>query len=228
MDEQDKTPAEPVQTEQSTQPALPLKPVKPPKPLSKRKQKQLDKKREGWAERKQAQRDREKAAAEASQALVTTELSDKEIRNVFSGEGIKNVNVINQCVANGIERARELNITLALPYWQEGFGTQLSIDEIGGRSEVLSVRELYALWHFTASGLRILGIDVDFQGWLQLRDRARKDLYWLACTALKIPLVEEVHRPITEDFYPHLNARRHVHVELHADGYARGYSTARR
>ena len=131
----------------------------------------------------------------------------------------KSNNVIDQCIRFGAQTAHDLGLTANQMYWSLGAARirecqqadeNISFTEIENgsarRSEVLSRRELYALFSFATAGRKILGTELSFQVWLDMRDRGRKDLFWLACDVLKIPLVEEVHREITENFYPKLDA----------------------
>jgi hypothetical protein len=152
---------------------------------------------------KRNERERKKKIEEANQPQT-----DRTALNILRDTrwNLSNRNVIDQCVENGTERAHELNLVPSVSYWLEGSDAEHSIDVIGGRSEVLSMRDLWALYSFTARGLKVLGTEISFEDWLNLRDRARKDLYWLAETVLQIPLVEEVHRPIIDLIYPSLNA----------------------
>ena len=135
-----------------------------------------------------------------------TAQSDKAVTNIFrEAWGLSNKNVIEQCIANGKERAHDLNVSADMNYWLDGSEAEHKIDVIGGRSEVLSMRDLWALYCFTARGLKVLGVELSFEQWLDLRDRARKDLWFLACDILGIRLVEEVHREIIDLIYPSLN-----------------------
>ena len=152
---------------------------------------------------KRNERERKKKIEEANQPQT-----DRVAFNILRDTpwSLSNRNVIEQSVENGIERAHELNLIPSVAYWLDGSDAEYKIDVIGGRSEVLSMRDLWALYSFTARGLKVLGTEISFEEWLNLRDRARKDLYWLAETVLEIPLVEEVHRPIIDLIYPSLNA----------------------
>src|SRR5580704_2323791 len=142
----------------------------------------------------------------ARDKVANKPISAVEQTSILKGDWkIRNANVLKQCLENGLERANELGVAPSRPYWLEGSTSPLITDEIGGRSEVLSMRELYALYCFTARGLKVLGVELSFEEWLNLRDRCRKDLWFLAVEVLGIRLVEEVHREIIENIYPHFN-----------------------
>ena len=130
----------------------------------------------------------------------------KQIQSVYKNIWqIRNTNVASQCIENGAERAHELGVSPTLPFWKDGVDDPFATDELGGRSEVLTGRDLCALYYATCKGLPVMGQFVDSQQWLTLRDRARKDLWWLAVDVLAIPLVESVHRELTEEFFPKLD-----------------------
>ena len=83
MDEQNETvpPDQPV-IEQSAQPA----PQSKPKKITKRQLAEQEKQRKKWAERKQAQRDREKASEQEAISATTEVLNDKAAKALIVSE----------------------------------------------------------------------------------------------------------------------------------------------
>jgi phage terminase large subunit-like protein len=67
------------------------------------------------------------------------------------------------------------------------------------RSEALSDSQLKALYQFFVYGHAILNMDVSFDHWLELRDRARKDLFWLG-SVLGWLWYKHVHQQICDFF----------------------------
>jgi hypothetical protein len=149
----------------------------------------------------------EQAAEVARRAALAQPQKDDAISDIFRTApwSLSNPNVIAQCIATGRDRAFVLGVAPSVTYWQEGSDDPHISDELGGRSEILTFKELRALYQFTAAGLKVLGAEISFEQWLDLRDKARKDLWWLATEVLRIPLLP-FHLDLCERFYPRLNA----------------------
>lgn len=76
------------------------------------------------------------------------------------------------------------------------------VDSTGPRfkSESWSTKQLEALYEVFVYGHKILGQEVTFIDWLKLRDKARKDLFWLGTGPLHKNWVSRVHQPICDFF----------------------------
>lgn len=69
------------------------------------------------------------------------------------------------------------------------------------KSELLSEAKLHVWFEERVEGSTIFGKEVSYDEWLELRDRARKDLFWLAKDVLGwTKLVERVHKPVCDFF----------------------------
>lgn len=74
-------------------------------------------------------------------------------------------------------------------------------EEYYHKSEARSRVALYNIYLERAAGKKILGEVVTFDQWLDLRDRARKDLFFLASELLGFKKLErEVHQPVCDMF----------------------------
>jgi hypothetical protein len=139
-----------------------------------------------------------------------------EARDALILDGVRDVNYQNQIIEEIPETCRDLGIPDNLFVYRHGVQSRIQAQQgnfepktyegWGGRSETSYVQEQFRLYDGMMTGRKLFGKKTDFSSWLDYRDRDRKDLWFIAKDELGIPLVENVHRVITEDFYPKLNA----------------------
>jgi hypothetical protein len=139
-----------------------------------------------------------------------------EARDALILDGVRDVNCQNQIIEEIPETCRDLGIIDNLFVYRHGVQARLQAQQgsfepqihegWGGRSETLYIQEQFRLFDSMMPGRKLFGKETDFPSWLDYRDRDRKDLWFLSVDELRIPLNEKVHRPVTEEFYPKLNA----------------------
>jgi terminase large subunit-like protein len=168
--------------------------------------------------RVKAKRERDAVKAETSFARYDNkeEIPIKEIPDLLTERGITTPYVQQAILRFGQATSQVLNLTPNKSYWLRGpLDLQARIlkkeppiapGDDYPEGELLTRKELSALYEHCALGRTICGQEMDFTGWLAARLRARTDLWYLCVNVCGKGLVDKTHREVV-DFYVKKNPR---------------------